>query len=208
MMIREMEEDHDLGMNEMRREMSRDDLTKLLCTHERYVRIKAYIMIRHRADAEDVAQNAMISAYKSIESLREPEKIKGWLNTIVRNEAKKLFATNSRYKDLIDKLNMETGVAELAPEPEYVAAEIAFREMMRRAEVEGLAKEILDSLDSIHRTIMDMKFWDKCTFAEISDVTGINVNTLRSMYVRCRDRLYEKYKDIGKEAGLNVREKE
>lgn len=188
--------------------MSRDERVKLLCAHDEYVRRKAYRMIGHRADAEDVAQDAMISAFKAIENLREPEKIKGWLNTIIRNEAKRLYADNTKYRELIKKLKTESGAADFSDMPEYVAAEIAFREMMRRAEEKGLAKEIMDSLDPANRTIMDMKFWDGCKFAEISDVTGLNINTARSAYIRCRDRLYEKYKDIGKEEGLDVRGKE
>ncbi len=188
--------------------MNRDERVKLLCAHDEYVRTKAYRMIGHRADAEDVAQNAMINAFKSIEDLREPEKIKGWLNTTIRNEAKKLYADNSRYQELVNKLKTESGASDFSDMPEYVSAEIAFREMMRRAEEKGLAKEIMDSLDPANRTIMDMKFWDECKFAEISDVMGININTARSAYIRCRDRLYKKYKDIGKEAGLDVRGKE
>lgn len=204
-----MNEEYDIAMQApCSKKMDRNDLIRLLCAHDEYVRRKAYRMIGHKADAEDVAQNAMIDAYRGIENIREPEKIKGWLNTIIRNEAKKLYATNSKYRNLINKLKMESGISDFEDMPEYVAAEIAFRDMMRKAEEKGLAKEIMDSLDPVNRGIMDMKFWDGCKFAEISDVTGLNINTARSTYIRCRNRLYEKYKDIGKEAGLDVKGKE
>src|SRR5260221_3917391 len=39
----------------------------------------AYGVLRHAADAEDVAQEALLKAYRNFESLREPTRFRGWL---------------------------------------------------------------------------------------------------------------------------------
>ena len=185
--------------------MGREELVELLCSNYEYVRKMVYRNLGYNEDSEDVTQNVMVNAFRKIEDLREPEKIKGWLNTIISNEFKALYAKNEKYVMLINKLKMEAGAADLADESEYVAAEIAFREMMRKAEEEDLVNEILDSLDPVNRSILNMKFRDGRKFSEISKIMDINANTVRSMYARCRDRLCKKYGEVGKGAGLNVK---
>src|SRR5262249_56976677 len=47
----------------------------------------ALAIVRRRADAEDVAQDAFVLALERIGSCREPARFAGWLLTIVRNRA-------------------------------------------------------------------------------------------------------------------------
>ena len=46
---------------------------------------------RDQAVAEDVVQEALLRAWRSVDSLREPEAAKGWLLTIVRRENARWF---------------------------------------------------------------------------------------------------------------------
>ncbi len=39
----------------------------------------AYGVLRHREDAEDVAQEAFVRAHRSLAQLRDPQRFKGWL---------------------------------------------------------------------------------------------------------------------------------
>lgn len=44
-------------------------------------------VLRNVADAEDIAQEAMVTAFASLDSCRDPDRFAGWLLTIVRNKA-------------------------------------------------------------------------------------------------------------------------
>jgi len=48
----------------------------------------ALAVVGRPADAEDVAQNALLIAFERIDTCRQPERFSGWLVRIVRNQAK------------------------------------------------------------------------------------------------------------------------
>ena len=69
---------------------------------------------RDRAIAEDVVQEALLRAWKSLDSLRDADKAKPWLLTIVRRE-------NARY---FERRRLETvDVDDLTPVQEATLAE-------------------------------------------------------------------------------------
>lgn len=49
-------------------------------------------VLRNVADAEDIAQDALVSAFESLDSCREPARFAAWLFTIVRNKARNRLA--------------------------------------------------------------------------------------------------------------------
>jgi RNA polymerase sigma-70 factor, ECF subfamily len=52
----------------------------------------AYRYARNRTEAEDIAQDSMVRAWRKRDTLRKSEARKSWLATIVRNEALREFA--------------------------------------------------------------------------------------------------------------------
>ena len=52
----------------------------------------AFRYVRDRVEAEDIAQDAMVRAWRKRGTLRKSEARKAWLSTIVRNEALREFA--------------------------------------------------------------------------------------------------------------------
>lgn len=69
---------------------------------------------RDRSVAEEVVQEALLRAWKSLEALRDPEAAKSWLLTIVRRE-------NARY---FERKRLETvDIDDLAPAQQALIAE-------------------------------------------------------------------------------------
>src|SRR5438477_8476780 len=56
--------------------------------YERAVFLAAFGLVRNDADAEDVAQEAMLKAFKNIARFRQEAKFSTWLIQITINEAK------------------------------------------------------------------------------------------------------------------------
>lgn len=66
----------------------RGDLTafeQLVCRYQASLVVSACHLLRQADDAEDLAQEALVEAFTRLRTLREPEKFKGWLFTILRN---------------------------------------------------------------------------------------------------------------------------
>ncbi|HVZ31383.1 MAG TPA: sigma-70 family RNA polymerase sigma factor, partial [Polyangiaceae bacterium] len=64
----------------------------LVRQHLRPAYAVALAIVARPADAEDVAQEALIVACDRIDTCREPDKFRGWMFQIVRNHAKNWLA--------------------------------------------------------------------------------------------------------------------
>src|SRR5262245_63986837 len=59
----------------------------LVRRHLRAAYAVALAIVREPQEAEDVAQDAMVTAFERLETCREPERFAGWLLQVVRNRA-------------------------------------------------------------------------------------------------------------------------
>lgn len=55
----------------------------------------AYWLCRDRFVAEDLVQDAFARAWKAWQQLREPDSVKAWLISILRNEHARRFSENN-----------------------------------------------------------------------------------------------------------------
>lgn len=70
----------------------------------------ALSVVRRPADAEDVAQDALVKGFAAIETCREPRRFLPWLLTIVRNEARNWLARR-KHRD-VPADDVDEGTAE------------------------------------------------------------------------------------------------
>jgi len=70
------------------REGERDLFCELIRPYERRVFAAAFAILRNEADAEDVAQEAMLKAFKHIRQFRWESRFSTWLIQITVNEAR------------------------------------------------------------------------------------------------------------------------
>ena len=61
---------------------------ELIRPYERAVYLAAYSVLRNPADAEEVAQEALLKALTNLHQLRADDKFKAWLLQIAFNEAR------------------------------------------------------------------------------------------------------------------------
>jgi len=136
----------------------------------------AYRYARNPSEAEDIAQDALLRAWHRRSTLRDPERRNQWLATIVRNEA---FRQHARIR----------------PDP---TASIEGREGVEDARVVATVERAdlraaLNKLDDRDRKLLQMRYQDDMTQAEIANRLGIPEGTAKVRLHRARDRLRRAY---------------
>ena len=71
----------------------------------------AYSILRNEMDAEDAVSEAIMKGYENIHRLRDRDKMKTWMMTILSNEAKKIYKKKSLFikEEFLSTLEVENG---------------------------------------------------------------------------------------------------
>ena len=85
------------------------------------------------SDVADVAQNTWLRAFERLDTLREPDRVGGWLATIARRECLAILRRSIR--EVTDGL-LDDDVRSTAPGPEATVLAIEARGIVRRAVAE------------------------------------------------------------------------
>ena len=136
-------------------------------------------LLRNQADAEDVAQEAMMRAYRFFEQFRGGD-ARAWLLQIVRNSCY-TWLEKHRPSELMTEFNEEVHHRPSA-DPEKLAVQSDEREHLMRA---------LDSLPPRSREVLVLRELEGCSYKEIAEITGIPMGTVMSTLSRARDRLHQ-----------------
>lgn len=126
-------------------------------------------------DAEDVLQEAFISAFRNLESYREDASFGAWLKRIVINKA--LNQVQKTKKDLMlsDQVEAEEeAVWHEETEPTYTVDNV---------------KQAMNALPSGFRTVLTLYLFEGYDHKEISEILGISESTSKSQYKRAKDKL-------------------
>jgi RNA polymerase sigma-70 factor (ECF subfamily) len=135
-------------------------------------------------EAQDVAQEAFIKAYRALPNFRGDSAFYTWLYKISVNTAKNFLVSQSRRPPLDDIL-MDDAVHHEAtarmheratPENEFLREEV---ERTVIAAVEGLPEEI--------RTALTLREIDGLSYEEIAQIMNCPIGTVRSRIFRGRD---------------------
>jgi RNA polymerase sigma-70 factor, ECF subfamily len=134
-------------------------------------------LLRNRADAEDMVQEAMLRAYRFFDRFRGGD-ARAWLLQIVRNTCYTWLEKN-RPAELMTEFNEEVHQRP-SENPETLAAQRGERERLKRA---------LESLPTRAREVLVLREWEGCTYKEIAEITAIPIGTVMSTLARARERL-------------------
>lgn len=125
-------------------------------------------------EAEDVLQEAFVSAFQNLKNYRAESSFGSWLKRIVINRA--LNHVQRHKKDLMmsEETLIETPSWEEESEPPYSI------ENVRRA---------MKDLPSGFRTVLSLYLFEGYDHKEISEILGISESTSKSQYKRAKDKL-------------------
>jgi RNA polymerase sigma-70 factor (ECF subfamily) len=131
----------------------------------------ALSVVRRPADAEDVAQDALLKAFEAIDSCREPGRFGAWLLQIARNHALHWLARR-RLRDV----SASPSADERSAVPS--SADVGLRERLLAG---------LDELTPPQREVVLLHDLEEWTHAEISGALGITeTNSRQHLFVARR----------------------
>jgi RNA polymerase sigma-70 factor, ECF subfamily len=134
-------------------------------------------LLRNPADAEDVAQEAMLRAYRFFGNFRGTDG-RAWLLQIVRNSCY-TWLEKRVPAELVTEFDEEIHQG-ASPNPETLAAQADERQQLMNA---------LESLPIRSREVLVLRELEGCSYKEISEVTGIPMGTVMSTLSRAREKL-------------------
>ncbi len=135
-------------------------------------------VLRNRADAEDVAQESFVRAYRSFAGLRDREKFRGWLVRIVwRLALDRIRSQKRRERRELAALRQPA-----PPTVEDVAARHEFEERLAGA-IEQLPEKL--------RIVLLLAGVEGHDTAEVASLLGLPAGTVKSRLHLARKRLVE-----------------
>ena len=139
-------------------------------------------ILRNTADAEDVAQEALLRAYRSFDRLRDRARFRAWLVRISFRLALDRLRSAKR-REQRDVVWSQPEHQPPAPTVEELAASSQFQAHLDRA---------LEELPGKLRLVLLLSAMEGHTIDEISEMVGVSVGTVKSRIFYARKQLAEK----------------
>lgn len=156
----------------------------LLADHLPRVRRFARSMCASEADADDLAQDALLKAYASIADYRVEAAFSTWLFRIVRNtcidHARRAFARRAQDRQPLEAAEAQASSPELAPD-----------ERMAGEQLRALLHEALHALPLEFRSAVVLFEVEGLSQDEVAAIEGVPVGTVKSRLSRGRKQLRE-----------------
>jgi RNA polymerase sigma-70 factor, ECF subfamily len=151
--------------------------TLIVANQEAVFRL-AYLLLGHAGDAEDIAQDTFIRAYRYLNSFDAARALRPWLLSIAANLARNRRRSLGRYFHQLQR------AARMNPEPvsdvEYDAA--------RRAEAQALWRAV-QRLEPVDQEIIYLRFFLELSVEETAESLNIAAGTVKSRLHRALGRL-------------------
>jgi RNA polymerase sigma-70 factor, ECF subfamily len=151
---------------------------------ERSVYLMALSYMKNEADAEDVAQETFVKAFRSLSSFRAEAKFSTWLISITLNEARNRLRKQSaiRLESLDCPADDNSGVS---PALLRDWREIPL-EAVERAEIGQLIQQAVESLPDIYREVFLLRDVQEFNVNETAEALGINASNVKVRLHRAR----------------------
>lgn len=147
-------------------------LAQLIKRHQRSMFTAIYLLVKNRALAEDIFQEAFIKIINTLRqgNYNEEGKFGPWAIRIGRNLAidyirkqkRNVVITDSEGNDILNFIQI---------------AEESREDKLIQYQTEQNMKELVKRLPEEQRQVLIMRHWGDMSFKEIADQTGVSINT-------------------------------
>lgn len=150
----------------------------------------AYDVLKNRAEAEDVAQEAFVKAFLALDSFKAESSFYTWLYRIAYHMAIDMRRKSSRREALGalgsgDADGKENPIENTLAAPGELSPEALYDRKQRASCIDSALKEVSPE----HRAIILMREVDGLSYDEIAEVVGISKGTVMSRLHYARKRI-------------------
>lgn len=149
----------------MRQELYENIVSYITQNQNKFYRL-AFSYARNQEDALDIVQNAICKALDHYESLNNEGAVKTWFYRILVNESIQFIKKRNR--------ELLSGDSPLSDEPYYE----------KGYEAEGDLYDQINHLNEDVQKIIKLRFYEEMSLQEISDITQLNLNTVKAKLYR------------------------
>jgi RNA polymerase sigma-70 factor (ECF subfamily) len=169
---------------------------ELIRPYERSVYLSAYSVLHNRADAEEVAQEALLKAFSHLDQLRSTDKFKPWLLLIAVNEAR---MRRRKYRqhlyESLEEQTMETEDGEFMPRQFADWREIP-SDLVERKEIRAAVQKALDALPEKYREVFLLRDMQHLSVTETATILGLTESAVKTQLHRARLQVREQLAPI------------
>ncbi|MDQ1334925.1 MAG: hypothetical protein QG552_1875 [Thermodesulfobacteriota bacterium] len=156
-------------------------------------------MCGHLQDAEDIAQETFLNAFKYLKDFREETKLKNWLFKIattacIRKRRKKKCEPNH-------EISLDSFFPQNGDHPTYDIPDVSDdpSDSMLRAELKNIIDAAIHSLSHKYRLVFNLRDIEGFSTEETADILGISTQSVKTRLHRARLYLRERISNAYKE---------
>ena len=161
---------------------------RLMRRYNRRLYRLARAILKDSAEAEDVLQDAYLSAFQAMHHFRGDAALSTWLSRLVLNECSGRMRRNTRRRNIIPMVSSTH-----RPEVDTVAAKDSDLpdQAIGRAQIRDILEHKLDELPEPFRLVFVMRSVEEFSVQETAQTLDIPEDTVRSRHFRARSLLRE-----------------
>lgn len=137
--------------------------------------------LKNEEDIADVIQETIITCYNNIKFLRKETSFKPWTIKVLINKCNKMYKNPNNINISIESNSIN----------EYIGTTENNDEKLN-------FEDLIKDLSSDEKLILTLYYYSRYTTKEISKITKIKENTIKSKISRAKEKIYKKY------GGINV----
>jgi RNA polymerase sigma-70 factor, ECF subfamily len=143
-----------------------------------------FTYVKNRATAEDLTQEIFIKCYEKLDQFNHQASIKTWLYRIASNHCKD-YLRSWHYR----KISLNEKIGYYTPSKAKQVEE----EIITKNQEEYLSYAVM-ALPLKYREIVFLHYYEELSLTEISKVTTVNINTIKTRLKRAKELLKLKIK--------------
>lgn len=179
--------DEDLVLRVQRGDKSAFDLLVIKYQHKIVQLVNRYI--KDPSEAQDVAQEAFIKAYRALGNFRGDSAFYTWLYRIAINTAKNYLVSRSRRSSDYQVDIQDAEAVENAPQLQGMETP---ERLLLNQEIIDTIKTAIDKLPEEMRTAIMLREFEGLSYEEIAQAMDCPVGTVRSRIFRAREAIDNK----------------
>ncbi|MCM8814210.1 MAG: sigma-70 family RNA polymerase sigma factor [Candidatus Omnitrophica bacterium] len=163
---------------------------RLMRKHQRQVFRTAYRLLGVYDQADEVAQEVFVRAFRSLHTFRHDAALTTWLYTITVNVSRNRIRQNMRRRRRLVSLSCENEagghVGECRDIPDFARVPDA---VIMRQELAARVQQAIGELDALHRAVIVLRDVEGLPYEEIAHILRLNIGTVKSRLYRARQLL-------------------